>query len=219
MKTQINHHHGHSAANIIFFGITLSIFLLSIFFSIVQRNGSLTTSTEASSAWWHRTSTPAFTQPVTEVSPIDLMTYLADVNEEPIGIQSWMTETAWTTATSTMEYINSDYQEAEIPIQDWMVSTEGLTIANTFDYFNEASFTESEIPLENWMVNLKEWNMVLNENYTEAPIAIEDWMVNLESWESLEVLSNEFTEPEIALESWMVNIDEWEVTTPELAKK
>ncbi len=219
MKTQVNQNHGHSVANIIFFGITLSIFLLSIFFSIVQKNSSLQTINDASSLFWNRTSSPAMTQTVTEVSPIDLMTYLADVNEAPIAIQSWMTETSWTTATSTMEYINADYVEASIPIEDWMLSTESWSVANTFDYFNEATFTESEIALESWMVNLDEWNMVVNENYTEAPIAIEDWMVSLDSWESLEVFNSEFTEPEIALESWMVNIDEWEITNPELAKK
>ena len=130
MKTQINHTQKNSAANYIFFGITLSIFLLSIFFSLVQRNSDLYTNTNVSSILSHRTLRP-IAPTVTEVAPIDLKQYLVEAIEEPMVIDSWMTETSWTTATTTFDYINANYTEEAIAIEDWMLSTESWSIFET----------------------------------------------------------------------------------------
>lgn len=242
MKTQINHSHRNSTANYIFFGITLSIFLLSIFFSLVQHSSDTYTKARVTSILSHK-KTHQVISPVIEVSPIDLKQYLTEVIEEPIVIDSWMTETSWITATTTFEYINADYTEAAIPVQDWMTSTVDWPGIATEEYtetaipledwmlstrnwklfnnldFNESAIEENEIPLENWMLDITSWNLPYDEQYTEAAIPIEDWMLSTSSWLTIEALNTNYDEPEIALENWMLSISNWETFQPSIAEK
>ena len=233
MKTEINHTHKNSTANYIFFGITLSIFTLSIYFSFVQKGTDLYTSASVTSILNRQATTSI---PVTEVTPIDLKEYLTDAIEEPLAIDNWMTDASWTSTTTTLDYINADYIEEAIPVQEWMVSTESWNLATDMEftetaipieswmlntaewnlvnnnYFSETAITEETIPLESWMLSAESWFSCYDENFTEADIPLENWMLSTSSWKEIEILNVQYEEADIAIESWMLNISDWENT-------
>ncbi len=233
MKTEINHTQRHSTANYIFFGITLSIFTLSIYFSLVQNNLDFYTNASVTSIL-NRQATTASTVTVNELSPIDLKQYFEEVIEEPMVIDNWMSDASWISTTTTIAYINSDFVEETLPVQDWMVLSETWNfpieqefaeasipleswMLNTSDwslinstYFDESAIVEASIPLESWMLSTDSWLTTFNEEYVEVAIPLEDWMLSTSSWQIVEVLNSNYEEKDIALESWMLNINSWE---------
>lgn len=246
MKTEINYTQKNTTANYIFFGITLSIFLLSLFFSIMQNKTELYTSSNLSAILTQKTVQPVVTS-LTEVQPIDLKKLLVEVTEEPIVIENWMTDTKWTSSNSAAltSYLNTEVVEEAIPLESWMISTSNWSLVNDVDfieasipleswmlntnswevlneatYFNENSIIEEAIPLESWMLNINEWNLSTSENYTEALIPLENWMLSTESWNFSQTDNTLIAEEDIPLENWMLNVDSWEVLNNEkLASK
>nr|WP_319399869.1 hypothetical protein [uncultured Carboxylicivirga sp.] len=239
MKAQINHTHRHSTANYIFFGITLSIFTLSIYFSFNQKTTDIYSNLSVNSVLDRQTQI-ATTIPVTEITPINLKDFLIETTEAPIIIENWMTDASWTSTPSVFDYINTEVTETSIPIEDWMLSTsswnfitesqsveatipleswmlniEGWSTLNSA-YLSDASIIENEIALESWMLNMNEWSIISNE-INEVPIPLESWMISTESWPIVEVLNAHYEEKEIALQSWMLNMNEWEHTSTTLA--
>ncbi len=246
MKTELSHTQKNSTANYIFFGITLSVFLLSLFFSIVQNKTDLYSNASVSALLSHKMVQPVVS-PLTEVQPIDLKKLLVEVTEEPIVIQNWMTQSEWTSVgnINLSSFINTEVVEEAIPLESWMMSTSSWSLINSSDiveesipleswmlstdnwevlqanYFSEASVQEEAIPLESWMLNISSWNLATSEDYTEANIPIESWMLSSESWISTEALNSIAVEEEdIPLESWMLSVATWEVIkTTDLASK
>ncbi len=207
MKTQINHSHKNTTINYLFFGITVSIFTLSIYFSFNQSSPILK-SADVSALMNKQTYQPVL-EHVTELAPIDLKELLVENVEAPITIESWMTKPLDNSYTATnIEYFNTPVEEPALELQTWMVSLSEWSVIET-----NSTFTEESIPLENWMFNTNAWptmqlEQLLSTDYAEEHIAIEPWMLSLDSWN---IIDANFVEEDIPLESWMVNINEWEV--------
>lgn len=237
MKAELSHSPKSSTANYIFFGITLSVFLSSLFFSILQNRSDLYSGTNVTALLSQRAAQPVITT-LTEVEPINLKKFLSDVAEEPIVIENWMTDTEWTAISSTTlsTYIHSEAVEEAIPLEDWMMSTASWTsvpkldiieeslplqswmldistweVINQAAYFNENTIVEADIPLEAWMLSADAWSLNLSEDYTEAHIPIESWMLSTDSWSTIEALNTTLNEEDIPLESWMLDVSTWEV--------
>lgn len=215
MKTQIDHSHKNTTINYLFFGITVSIFTLSIYFSFNQSNPIINAS-EVSALINRQTYQPALDH-VTELAPVNLKELLIETEEAPLNIESWMTQPIENNySISILEYFNTTAVEPAIELQSWMVALSEWTVLDQSNSYSEAS-----ISLENWMFNTSAWEtlnleQLISTNYTEENLAIEPWMLSIDSWNINEA---NFAEAEIPLESWMINISEWSVLNSETLAK
>lgn len=123
---------------------------------------------------------------------------LEEETEEPLELQSWMTdESYFITVFSIKEEI-----ENPLELEDWMTN-EALFSTNSIYLEVE---TEGALELEHWMTDESYFDnstiQIIEESDTE--LIIEDWMLNEDLFNT-----NKEVEQPLELESWMVSENIW----------
>lgn len=194
MKATINHSRNYIVCKCIFFGISASIFVLSIFFSLYQKSGESYFSKGMSTMMSSRIVKPISAH-ITETMPVNLKAMLTD-DELPMVIESWMTE-PYNPAVNQKSQAAAD--------------------AKVFSITYPAEYSEAGLVVEPWMTSTDAWSIIaLNTEFEEPVLRLESWMLNADEWLLLSVMSpffnaESFVEERLYIEEWMLDLSSWAI--------
>lgn len=206
MKATADHNHRNPIISYLFFGISSSIFILSLFFSFY--GGGENSSLFANES---RLSKP-LGMSITELSPISLKDMLTSDAEAPLRIEPWMSEPTYV-APSANAYLSAPYFEPAIEIESWMHDLNAWSVPSTYN-----TVFESELLIEDWMLNANDWISITNANslppieLTENTLALESWMTDISNW-SIMAQDAVFEEAPLLVEDWMLDSSLWLVNS------